>query len=203
MSTFDERAADWDSDPGKVRNAREVAAAIAAVVPLGPTTRLFEYGAGTGLLSQALLGRGPLGRVVLADVSVGMREVMAAKVAAGLLGGAEIGAFDLSSQPPPDETFDVVVTMLVLHHILEVEPVLRGFAALLEPGGWLCIADLDREDGSFHAGTGMDVHDGFDRGDLGGRLENAGFTDIAFTTATHVDKDPGTYPVFLATCRRR
>src|SRR5699024_172845 len=52
---FDGKAATWDDDPDKVRQSGEVAAAMAATVPPTPGIRLLEYGAGTGLVTIALL----------------------------------------------------------------------------------------------------------------------------------------------------
>src|SRR5690554_3935123 len=55
-SHFDEKASTWD-DADKVRRSDEIARAVAAAVPLATTTRVLEYGAGTGLVSQALQDR--------------------------------------------------------------------------------------------------------------------------------------------------
>lgn len=190
---FDAIAEDWDSDPEKVSRARVVADAVAAAVPLGPRTRLLEYGAGTGLVSQALAGRaGPL---TLADSSAGMRAVMERKVAAGALPDARVWDLDLERQDPPADRFDVVVASLVLHHVHDLDRVLSGFAALLAPGGRLCVADLDREGGAFHD---VDGHEGFDRGELAARLTAAGFADVAVEDCTQLTKDGVTYSVFLA-----
>jgi SAM-dependent methyltransferase len=198
---FDEKAATWDDDPAKVERAAGVARGIAAAVPLGPTTRMLEYGAGTGLVTQALLG--DVGKVTLADTSEGMRQAIVAKVAAGTLPpDARVWDLDLAAQPPPGgERFDLVVTVMVLHHIPDLPLVLARFAELLEPGGHLGIADLDREDGSFH-GEGFGGHHGFDRGELGDQLRAAGFTDVTFADCTELVRDGVTYSVFLATCSR-
>jgi hypothetical protein len=80
--------------------------------------------------------------------------------------------------------------------------VLAGFADLLAPGGHLCIADLEREDGSFH-GADFDGHRGFERPALADELAAAGFTDTSFSDCTQLVRDGVTYPVFLATCVRR
>ena len=72
---------------------------------------------------------------------------------------------------------------------------------LLNKGGYLCIADLDAEDGSFH-GPGVDVHHGFERGALRRSLANAGFADIAIGDCFVVEHGPRKYPVFLASCRK-
>jgi len=200
MTSFDDRAATWD-DPTKIARAAVVARAVVEAVAPSRTTRLLEYGAGTGLVTQAL--DGAVGPVTLADTSTGMRTVMAEKVASGALpADARIWDFDLSVDPPPDdERFDLIVTVLTLHHIPELDPVLRAFAALLADGGRLCVADLEAEDGSFH-GEGFHGHHGFDREDLAARIEAAGFGPVEFLSCGSVERPDGTYPMFLATAAR-
>jgi 2-polyprenyl-3-methyl-5-hydroxy-6-metoxy-1,4-benzoquinol methylase len=95
---------------------------------------------------------------------------------------------------------------MALHHIPDVAAVLRAFGTLLVPGGWVALADLDTEDGSFH---GPDVpgvaHHGFDRAQVQRWLGDAGFTNVTFRTAHTVEKarngETGRYPIFLATAR--
>ena len=196
---FDERAETWDDDPAKVERARQVAAIIAETVPLGPDVRLLEYGAGTGLVTEAL--RGAVGPVTLADTSAGMRAVMERKVAAGTLGGARIWDLDLSTAAPPSETFDLIVAVMTLHHIPELGPVLSAFAALLDEGGRLCVVDLDEEDGSFHGGD-FHGHRGFRRQEFATLLSDAGFEHVGFRACGRVDRGGADYPLFLALATR-
>jgi 2-polyprenyl-3-methyl-5-hydroxy-6-metoxy-1,4-benzoquinol methylase len=199
---FDEMASEWDSDPEKVVRAREVALAVAANVPLDRRTRLLEYGAGTGLVTQALLDR--VGPVTLADNSPGMRAVVQQKITAGELpAGSRVWDLDLEHQTAPPGRFDVIVTSLVLHHVRTLAPVLAGLVELLDPGGYLCIADLDSEDGSFHAHRhDFDGHQGFDRAELARSLEAAGLSEVVVANCTEVVKEGTAYPVFLATARK-
>ena len=192
---FDREAATWDDDPAKVARAAVVADAIVARVSVGPDTRLLEYGAGTGLVTQAL--RDHVGPVTLADSSDGMRAAMQAKVDAGTLPDARIWALDLTTDAPPPEQFDLIVTVMALHHIADLRPVLAGFAALLAPGGHLCIVDLDHEDGSFH-GEGFAGHRGFRRPDLAALLATAGFGEATFQDCHEMVRDGVPYTVFLA-----
>ncbi|GAA1649683.1 class I SAM-dependent DNA methyltransferase [Georgenia ruanii] len=197
---FDATAADWDRDEQKVIRARQVARAVAAAVPLSPRTRLLDYGAGTGLVTQALDGQ--VGAATLADNSTGMRGVIRDKITVGALPeGARVWDLDLDTQPAPDERFDLIVTSMVLHHVHALDRVLSRFAELLEPGGYLCIADLDREDGGFH-GHDFDGHHGFDRDELAAQLTDAGLVDVAVRDCTDFDREGVTYSVFLAVARR-
>jgi predicted TPR repeat methyltransferase len=196
---FDDKAATWDDDPAKVQRAEVVASAIRATVPLDHSMRMLEYGAGTGLVAQAL--RDSVGPVTMADSSTGMREVMRAKIDAGAITDARVWDLDLASDPVPDERFDLIVTVMTLHHIQDLAPVLAGFADLLVDGGPLCVVDLEKEDGSFH-GADFDGHQGFRRSTLAADLTAAGFTDVAFQDCDAVVRDGVRYPLFLATCVR-
>jgi predicted TPR repeat methyltransferase len=198
-NSFDEKAATWDDDPAKVERAEAVALAIQATVPLEKSMRLLEYGAGTGLVTQAL--RGSVGPVTMADTSTGMRNVISGKIAAGIITDARVWDLDLATETVPDERFDLIVTVMTLHHITPLAPVLSGFAELLVEGGHLCIVDLEEEDGSFH-GEGFHGPHGFERSALASQLRDAGFTDIAFQHCGDVDRGGATYPLFLATCAR-
>lgn len=199
IDEFDEKAATWDDDPAKVERARVVARVIASTVPLRPSTRLLEYGAGTGLVAEALSDQ--VGPITVADPSAGMREVMQAKVEAGRLPDARVWSLDLSEEAPPDERFDLIVTVMVLHHIPELATVLEGFRALLDPGGHLCIVDLEAEDGGFH-GEGFGGHHGFERPALAADLAAAGFDEVAFSDCHRMERNGETYPLFLATGTR-
>lgn len=199
MNRFDDKAATWDDDPAKIERARVVAEVIRRTIALDGSERLLEYGAGTGLVSQAL--RDDVGPVTLADTSTGMREVMLAKIASGALPDARVWDLDLENAGPPDERFDLVVTVLTLHHIHDVDVVLSRFTEVLDDGGHLCIVDLDEEDGSFHD-AGMDVHHGFERSKLAASMATAGFADVEFRDCHHMDRSGANFPMFLATGRR-
>jgi predicted TPR repeat methyltransferase len=196
---FDEKAATWDADPAKVIRAAAVARCITERVALSGSERLLEYGAGTGLVTQAL--RDAVGPVTLADRSSGMRDVLHAKIDAGALPDARVWDVDLEAEPAPDERFDLIVTVMTLHHIHDLARVLTAFAGLLAPGGHLCIADLEQEDGSFH-GADFDGHHGFERAALIDELATAGFGDVLIDACTTLVRDGVTYPVFLATAVR-
>lgn len=196
---FDAKAVTWDDDPAKAERARVVAQAIVAQVEPDSSTRVLEYGAGTGLVTQALLG--DVGPVTLADPSAGMRSQIQAKIDAGVFTDAAVWSLDLAAEPPPEERFDLIVTVMTLHHIVELATVLRGFDQLLDPGGTLCIVDLEEEDGSFH-GPDFAGHHGFRRAELEADLRTAGFGQVTYEICHSVERHGATYPLFLATATR-
>lgn len=203
MRSFDERAADWDADPGRVARARAVALRIAAMVPLSPTMTALEYGCGTGLLGFALAPS--LGALTLADSSEGMLAVLRQKIAAAPAPNMTAIKLDLTTDPLPPARYDVVLTLMTLHHVPDTARILRDFYALLEPGGYLALSDLDREDGAFH-GADFTGHRGFDREALAGLAEAAGFREIQFATPFTVTKtvngEARAFPLFLMTAHK-
>jgi ubiquinone/menaquinone biosynthesis C-methylase UbiE len=200
---FDSKARQWDDNPVFRERGLKIAEAVRAAVPLRRDMHALDYGCGTGLLSFPL--RDELGAIMMADSSGGMLDVVREKIAAQGVTNMTALKLDLLADPAPADRFDLIVTSMTLHHVPDTDHILRVFHDLLQPGGMLCIADLDQEDGSFH-GIEVDVHHGFDRAELSRRAANAGFADVQFQTVFSIAKEQaiGTrdYPVFLMTARR-
>jgi ubiquinone/menaquinone biosynthesis C-methylase UbiE len=165
MTDFDARAKDWDSDPKKVDRARSVANAIRAAIEVRPNMTALEYGCGTGLLSFFL--KDDFASITLADTSKGMLDVLSDKIQASQAANMHPVRLDLAIDPLPAQKFDVTYSLMVLHHLPRSRTsCLRKFRQILQPGGWLVVADLDEEDGTFHTDGTTDVHLGFARDDL-------------------------------------
>jgi len=200
---FDTQARQWDENPMFRERGQIIAEAIRKAVPLHRHMSALDYGCGTGLLSFPL--KDELGTILMADSSSGMLDVVAGKIAAQGVGNMTPVKLDLLVDPPPAQHFDLIVTSMTLHHVPDTDYILRIFHGLLKPGGYLCIADLDKEDGSFH-GPEIDVHHGFDQAELSLRAAQAGFADMQFQTVFSIAKEGETgtrdYPVFLMTARR-
>jgi ubiquinone/menaquinone biosynthesis C-methylase UbiE len=205
MTNFDERARDWDSDPAKVERARTVAEAIRRAIPLSNDMKALEYGCGTGLLSFAL--QSDLGQITLADTSTGMLEVLREKIANSGVTNIHPVLLDLASDHLPTERYDLTYSLMTLHHLQDVNDMLAKFRDLLRSDGYLLVADLDKEDGSFHTDGSTDVHLGFDRKELQQAAEDIGFGNVRFSTAYEIKKRIGseekTFPVFLMTAQKR
>ncbi len=200
---FDSKSRQWDDNPVFQERGLKIAQAIRQAIPLNKHMSALDYGCGTGLQSFPL--KDEIGPILMADNSSGMLEVVAEKIAAQSVTNMTPMKLDLLVDPPPAQQFDLIVTSMTLHHVSDTDHILRIFHDLLNPGGYLCIADLDKEDGSFH-GPEVDVHHGFDQAELTRRASQTGFADIRFQTVFTITKERETgvqdYPVFLMTARR-
>ncbi len=204
-SEFDKKARTWEKDPVKVLNAKKVADEIIEVIGTSSELTGFEYGCGTGLVSFNL--QPFLSQIVMADSSKGMLKIASEKVEQAGYTNMSVLEADLTAGVKDDRKYGLIYTLLTMHHIADVKSLLVTFNAMLETGGYCFIADLDREDGSFH-GDDFTGHKGFDRLELLSWCKSAGFSEIDFKTVTTIVRDRGdgrkkVFPVFLLRCRKR
>jgi tRNA (cmo5U34)-methyltransferase len=197
---FDEAAGTWDEEPRRVEIASAVAAAMRRGVALSADLRVLDFGCGTGLVSLAL--QPFVGHVTAVDTSEGMLGQLRRKIEAKGLANVETVRLDPAAPRLPDGPFDLVVSSMALHHVEDLAPLFRRFHEVLRPGGGVALADLDREDGTFHEDARGVFHLGFDREAIASLLSEAGFGSVAASTATIARKNDREYPIFLATGRR-
>ena len=195
---FEDKARDWDTRPVPAQISAGVGAALLARVPLRPDLRVMDFGAGTGLVCAQLAPHVQM--IYAVDISAAMLAQLAAKPE--LRGKVEVCCQDIQDKPL-GHPVELIVSAMALHHVEHTGRLLQAFAAHLPPGGRLALADLDREDGSFHPPGAEGVfHHGFDREELRALLADAGFRDVEFSTAVQVDKGERRYDVFLVTATR-
>ena len=199
---FDKVAESWDDDPHRVGLARSVTEKIIENVPLNDKMISMEFGCGTGLISINLAPK--LKKVIAVDSSENMLETLNRKMEQ--FNCRNIVTHRLNPDAlelPFKEKIDFIFSSMVFHHIDDTDMLLRMLCGSMNSKGYLAVADLDKEDGSFHAGIPVDVrHFGFKRKDLAGKMKIAGFTPISDLTA-HVFTKPNKeeiqmeYPIFL------
>ena len=201
MSEFDDKAAEWDT-PERRERAHLLADTIREHVPLQADMRVIDIGAGTGLLGLDLLH--DVGSVVLTDPSEGMIDVARTKIEAEGIVDAEAIVFDFpAAEPPPGAPFDLAVSLLVLHHVLDTAATLRSIHEALVPGGRIGLIDLDKEDGSFHDPDQPGIHHhGFEGQSLVELATSAGFLDVRTRIVHELERDGRSYPLFLLTAQR-
>jgi 2-polyprenyl-3-methyl-5-hydroxy-6-metoxy-1,4-benzoquinol methylase len=197
---FDKEAAQWDANPGRVKLANQVADAIIREAAPERDMDVLDFGCGTGLVTLRLA---PLVRSITGvDSSSGMLGVLEEKIKAQGLAGVRTQLVDFEKNGRVKGTYHLLVSSMTLHHVPDSAALFQQWYELLLPGGLLCFADLDAEDGSFHGDNTGVFHLGFERDHLKELLRKAGFRDVRDSTATKMIKEiegkgPREFPVFL------
>jgi len=191
--SFDERAKTWDSSDKRQALAEAVANAIKSSIALNSSMHLLDIGAGTGLLTRRIL---PIvDKITAVDTSAGMLDELKRKVE----GNIEICQTDIIKYEPY-EKFDGIISSMTLHHIEDTEGLFKHLHKLLKPGGFIAIADLAPEDGTFHSDGNEGVfHFGFSQESLKNYAENAGFKNLSYKIVHKVEKPNKIYEIFLFT----
>jgi 2-polyprenyl-3-methyl-5-hydroxy-6-metoxy-1,4-benzoquinol methylase len=156
---FNAEAAAWDSNPFVHKRSLEAWDIIQQKSPAfqapGATPDILEIGCGIGLLTIPSSSRA--NRLVAIDAAAGMIDVLRTKLAAPsspanvtplclLLEDPEDPALPPADPRAPDGPrlkFDLVTSHLVLHHIADVEAVLRTMLGCLKPGGAVALTDFE------------------------------------------------------------
>lgn len=197
---FDQAAENWDARPQRVRLAQDIADAILRLIPAPASMDALDFGCGTGLLTLQLQ---PLVHSITGvDSSGGMLNMLDSKIANLKLANARTLQCNIEQGDDLPGKYDLIVSSMAFHHIQRIEPLLAQFFRVLAPGGRLCIADLDLEEGRFHADNTGVFHFGFDREWLQQVFHQAGFSQISARTAAQILKpdalhNPVSFSVFL------
>jgi tRNA (cmo5U34)-methyltransferase len=201
MNEFDIKAAEWDKNPMHWDRSEAIAKEIIKLIPLNKEMTALEYGAGTGITSFLL--KDYLKEITLMDNSSEMIKVMNEKIKTTKVKNLEALNFDLEHTRYKERTFDLIFTQMVLHHVTDIETIITRFSQLLNPGGYLAIADLYKEDGSFH-GAGFTGHKGFDVEKLSTLIGLMGFINTSHRKCFVINKkisdtETKQFDVFLLT----
>jgi predicted TPR repeat methyltransferase len=197
---FDKAAKEWDSGDTRQNIASAVFKTLASRIALLNTMNILDFGAGTGLLSFKIA---PMVRSVTGvDLSIGMLEQLEAKNTKSLY--VEPLLQDIMDRPL-EQKFNGIVSSMAMHHVADTAGLFQTFYAHLERDGFIAIADLEEEDGTFHAQYGNDGvhHFGFNRDSLRSTIEKSGFKNVRFHDAYSVNREDGNYPIFLVTAMKK
>ena len=203
MNRFDMAALTWDEKPARVNIAKNVAEKIKELVPLNQNTKVLDFGCGTGLLSFFL--QPYVGEITGIDTSKGMIEVFDKKIKENQIENMKCFNLDIYTDKLP-EKYDLIVSSMVFHHIKDISQILKILYNYLNEGGYIAIADLVKEDGSFHDDNEGVEHFGFEIQEMENKLKEAGFkeikTEIAYIVKKQKENTEREYPIFLVVGRK-
>ncbi len=195
---FDEKAKEWDTNDMVKELSLAIGSSILKHITFHDQMDVMDFGAGTGLISSHVA---PLvDKIVAVDISEAMLSKLVLKPE--LQGKVEPVCQDITNKPL-DAQFDLIVSAMALHHIEDTHKLIQVFSEHLKSGAMVALADLDKEDGSFHPEETEGIfHHGFERGAFQTILENNGFCDVRYFTAHTICREGKEYPVFLVVATR-
>lgn len=195
---FDNVAGEWDKGDLRQNIADAVFKTIVSRIALLNSMNIMDFGAGTGLLSFKVASM--VRSVTGVDLSIGMLEQLEAKNTPSLQ--VEALLQDIMENPL-EEKFHGIVSSMAMHHVEDTKRLFQTFYTHLKRDGFVAIADLEEEDGTFHSHGNDGVHHfGFKREALRQTIESAGFKNVRFHDAYSVDREDGKYPIFLVTAMK-
>jgi cyclopropane fatty-acyl-phospholipid synthase-like methyltransferase len=192
---FAHKSKSWDMNSKRVQNAKGIADLIVKNINLNNTMELMDFGAGTGLLGYCVAPH--VAKIVAVDNSPSMLMEFKNKCD-DFSCVTEVIEKDLSTETI-DRNFDGIISSMTIHHLEDLSALFAKFYNMLDDNGFIAIADLDLEDGSFHSDNTGVFHHGFDRELLENIALEAGFKDIKFDLASTINKPHCEFTVFLMT----
>lgn len=192
---FKNKSASWDMNSKRVQNAKGIAELIVKNIKLDKSMELMDFGAGTGLLSYFVAPY--VKKIVAVDNSPSMLFEFKSKCD-DFVCETEVIEKDLSVENL-ERKFDGVISSMTIHHLEDTSALLSKLYIMLDDGGFIALADLDSEDGSFHSDNTGVFHYGFDRQLLAKLAYEVGFKDVSFSLASTIDKPHAEFTVFLMT----
>lgn len=195
IDRFAHKASSYEQNRSRVVNVENIANSILKAISFDKSMHVMDFGSGTGLLLEQVAPY--VGKITAVDISNSMNMQLREK--RSKLGcDLEILEIDLEKSNI-DSRFDGIISSMTMHHIENIEAMFSKFYSMLKDGGFIAIADLELEDGSFHTDDTGVFHFGFDRGKFAETASEAGFRIVQVSTASVVHKPQGDYPVFLLT----
>ena len=194
MSHFDKRADGWDKGDAQVNGARIIANAIRKSVALNSQMDIMDFGTGTGLLGFDVAES--VKKVYGVDTSAQMLKKLKEKNSSRL--SITTYCQDIVKEPLEQE-FDGLVSSMTLHHIENLKDFFTAIHKNVKEDGFIAIADLKSEDGTFHSDNAGVFHFGFDEKELCGVVEECGFKNVKYEIINVIKKPHNEFEVFLLT----
>ncbi|MBK1811182.1 class I SAM-dependent methyltransferase [Clostridium sp. YIM B02505] len=186
---FDEYAKGWDTVK-RITRAKVIAKEIESFIPINNRLSAMEFGCGTGLISFNLYDK--LKEITLIDSSEEMLHMVKSKAETYKVNNVAIKNLDISTNNVFEHKYDIIYSSMVLHHINDTKNVISKLYELLHNEGYLCIIDLNKEDGRFHKNeAGFCGHNGFNQAELIEIFKYAGFKEVKAHTFYLDTKDIG------------
>lgn len=196
---FDAAADEWDKSQTRINMATKITSQIIKNIPLGNDDIVMDFGCGTGLVG---LNIAPLvHKLVGADLSSEMLKNFKSKADRNGLNNIE--TLELSADSHLGENaYDAIVSAMTVHHIEKPSELFARFASAVKSGGYLGVADLAKEDGTFHENNTGVYHFGFTPEEFASFFVQNGFEPPQITVAHTIDKPHKSFDILFCYARK-
>jgi len=194
---FKDKAENWDDGSVRKSTPLAIAEAIKKNFNLNKDMEIMDFGVGTGLLGFEIAK--DVKKVFGVDMSPSMLAKLKEKNTPEL--SIEAVEQDIIKEPLND-VFDGIISSMTLHHVEDLEAFFKSIYKNLKEDGFIAIADLEKEDGTFHSDNTGVHHFGFTADELCTIVESIGFKDVTFENITTINKPQKDFEVFLLSAKR-
>lgn len=201
--SFDVAALTYDDKPMHIERAEIIAKDIKKNVNIIKSWTIGDFGCGTGLLGFNFIN--DVAHIDMMDTSDTMLDRIREKIKINKISNVEAIFFDIEKDRLPYGRYEMIITSMTFHHIADLNILLKKLSAMLKNGGYLAVADLDEEDGSYHDGTEV-PHHGINQTSLLELACKNGFElvykSLPYTIKKEIMGQKRSFPVFLHIYRR-
>lgn len=198
---FNALAKQWDSKPTRVEGAMIFVDKVINKLNKEIDNRtiknfdLLDYGSGTGLVSFGFANK--VNNIVGLDNSESMIKEYNRKANQIDLNNIQSRLHDINKEDLAPNSFDIVVTNMTMHHIKDIFMFVKKLKRSLKKDGFLFIADLAIEDGTFHSdNTGVE-HFGFEVQSIIDVFKTCGFENVECEIFHTVKKPHKSFDLFI------
>ncbi|MDQ7045835.1 MAG: class I SAM-dependent methyltransferase [Sulfurimonas sp.] len=197
QDNFKDKASTWDKGSPMLDGAKTIADAIESRIQLDASMSIMDFGTGTGLLGFLILKK--VKSVLGVDTSASMLKKLQEKNTSDFT----IDTLNVDiTKTPISTTFDGIISSMTLHHIEDLKHFFKSIYENLNEGGFIAIADLEKEDGTFHKDNTGVFHFGFDEKILCAIVKSTGFKNVVYENINTINKPQRDYGVFLLSAKR-
>jgi len=196
---FAKKAKDYEKEQRRVQNVKNIANAIKNKIGLKENMEILDFGSGTGLLLKQIAPF--VKKITAVDRSKSMNQALRESLKT-IDCDIEVLEMDLERESLDGRSFDGIISSMTIHHVKDTKKLFEKFYNILKDDGFVALADLESEDGTFHSEDTGVCHFGFDKDEFANLAREVGFVDIEIERVSIIKKPHQEFGVFLMVAKK-
>ncbi|NOQ31036.1 MAG: methyltransferase domain-containing protein [Helicobacteraceae bacterium] len=195
---FKDKSKTFNKESKRYLTAKKISDNIIEDIELNKNMEILDFGAGTGLLSLGISDH--VKKITAIDISASMlKEFKNSSKEFGC--EVELINKDLTNENL-EIIYDGIISSMTLHHIKNIKDIFEKFYKLIKKDGFLSLADLESENGTFHSDNEGVFHFGFKTDELVNIAKEVGFKNVTTKISSTLQKDNNKYSIFLLSAKK-